>query len=35
LHLDAIRAPVPEPSSGMVLLSGILALLAYAWRRQK
>jgi hypothetical protein len=34
-HLDAILAPVPEPSTVASLITGLAALLAYAWRKRR
>jgi hypothetical protein len=34
-YVDEIRAGVPEPSVVVLLITGVLGLLAYAWRKRK
>jgi hypothetical protein len=35
VRLDAVTAPIPEPSTLVLLGAGLLGLLAYAWRKRK
>ncbi len=34
-EIDVSGSPIPEPNTIMILLTGLLSLLAYAWRKRK
>jgi hypothetical protein len=35
VHLNDVAAPVPEPATGVLMVSGLVALSARRWRRRR